>query len=307
MWDLNGSGACVNRQREQASEKPRSASLQTMVSLATMEMHVRSELDKTVEQVHAETRVYVAEMIAQNKGELELAITRLKGEAEDAERRAESARVSAVSTLQATQKKEEQALADRQRSEELFQEAHHQLAQASIKLGEAGAGVIPSVERRMDSKISDATKEYQVEVIDMKEKMKSLLTFIEREAQAEIERNTAQGSERGELAAALERLEVLERQARGESAVHTGRVPSQPTPIPMTPSAGSVGAEPMPTVKGSGKEPMREGDPWQGSKFGECGGPDRADDAGRNIYERKMFDKRVAKFSGIEGKGRKGI
>ena len=279
-----------------------------MVSLASMEKHVQSELDKAVEQVHVVTRNYVAEMLSQNKSEIEQAMTRLKGQAEDAERRAETARLTAVSTLQETQNKEEQALADRQRAEELFQEAHHQLAQATIRLGEAGAGVIPSVERRMDSKILDATKEYHVEVVDMKEQMKSLLVFIEREAKAEIERNNTQGKEREELASAVERLEVLERQARGEREEPTGRVPAQPTPIPMTPSAGSVGAEPMPTGQGSGKDPMREGDPWQRSRFGESVRPDRAEEAGKNIYERKMFDKRVTKFSGDRGgKRREGI
>ena len=114
-----------------------------MVTTAEMEIFVTTSIDRASDKIENDYKRVMTEASEKMKQDM----AEWKDSAAAAELRAESGRQSAMKELGQALERERESVANRLNAEDMIQSAHRDIANAAMKMGEAGSGVLPALEK----------------------------------------------------------------------------------------------------------------------------------------------------------------
>ena len=151
-----------------------------------MEVVVQTQFDKLSEKLTRdlhEKQKEIRELLDQNVGnqraELDDAVTKMRMSAADAEARAEDGRANAVKELDRAREREAASVSNRKNTEEMVQDAHRDITSAAVALAAAGAGILPTVERRAGGKMDELNANFKKEIEELREKLNGSVAEID--------------------------------------------------------------------------------------------------------------------------------
>lgn len=118
-----------------------------MVTTAEMEIFVNTCIDRASEKIEYDYKLVLTEAVEKMKNDVQ--------ELKEAAAGAEQGRQNAMNELPKARDRELVSVANRENAEEMIQSAHRDITEVAMKLGQAGAGVLPVVEKRIDSRIGE--------------------------------------------------------------------------------------------------------------------------------------------------------